>query len=96
MSISRKNAHKVSAEASKLGAKVLGGRLTKMQGRYFINQTDVTELLDSLLDKNVVFVAGAVEAYSPDKEEKTCLTCGHDYKGKECPRCARARARLRR
>ena len=94
MSIARDTARKLSTEGLKSGATVLGGQLIKESGRYIINKTDITALLESLLDQNVLLVIGAVQ-HEPKQVIKTCLTCGNDYTGFECPRCARVRSRLR-
>jgi len=95
MTISRQGAHKLATEANKSGATVLGGLLSKEDGRYLINKTDLTVLLESLVDQNVLFFVGAV---SEEQRElsRTCLTCGNEYTGDQCPRCARVRDRLRR
>ena len=95
MSVSQKDAHRVLADAAKTGAKVLGGQLSMRDGSFIINQTDVNELLESLIGQNVFLVVGSVEVDAPENELRTCLTCGRDYVGQECPRCANVRSRLR-
>jgi len=94
MTIARKAARKLSAEASKSGATVIGGQLIKEGDRYIINKIDVTALLESLLSQNVLLFVGAV-ANEAEEQTKTCLTCGDEYTGHECPRCANVRSRLR-
>ena len=94
MAISRKAARKLATEANKAGASILGGQLVKDGERYLINKIDVIALLDGLAGQNVLLFLGPVE----DEEgevTKTCLTCGEEYTGPECPRCARVRERLR-
>ncbi len=94
MTISRKDSQTLSGTAARFGATVLGGTLSKEGERYIINKTDVTELLESLVGKNVLLIAGQVtESHQP--EVKVCLTCGREYTEDECPHCARVRARLR-
>ncbi len=94
MTISRSDARALSASAARLGATVLGGRLVIEEGHFTINQTDVTQLLERLAGQNVVLVVGRVDD-AQEEEVKTCLTCGRDYTGAECPHCARVRSRLR-
>lgn len=94
MAIKRNEARRISADGARAGATVLGGRLVKEGDRYIINKTDVTDLLETLIEQNVVLVVSAVR----DEEKarvRTCLTCGDEFTGSECPRCARIRSRLR-
>ncbi len=95
MSVSQKDVYRVLADASKMGAEVLGGQLSMRSGSFVINQTDVNKLLESLSGQNVFLIVGSVEVDAPENELRTCLTCGRDYVGQECPRCANVRARLR-
>ncbi len=94
MPIDRDTARKFSAEGAKSGATILGGQLIKENGQYIINKTNIMALLEDLLDQNVLLVIGLVENETKELI-KTCLTCGDDYTGPECPRCARIRSRLR-
>ena len=94
MPIDRDTARKFSAEGAKSGATVLGGQLIKENGHYIINKINITTVLEELLDQNVLLVIGVVENETKELI-KTCLTCGDDYTGLECPRCARIRSRLR-
>jgi len=94
MTISRNAARKLSSEANKAGATILGGQLIKEGDRYIINKTDLISLLNALEGENVLFLVGAVDQ-EPETLQRTCLTCGEDYTGSECPRCARVRSRLR-
>ncbi len=95
MSISQRDSRTLSGTASRMGAKVVGGKLTQQNGQFFVNQTNVTELLESLLDENILLLAGKINA-EKIVEVKTCLTCGREYTESECPHCARVRSRLRR
>lgn len=95
MSISRNDSRNLSALASRAGATVLGGQLSRVEGRFFINKMDVTALLEAQVGRNVVLIVEAVTE-EPEAPNKTCLTCGRDYVGTECPHCANARGRLRR
>jgi hypothetical protein len=95
MTISRNAARKLSSEASKAGATILGGQLIKEGDRYVINKTDLITLLDALEGQNVLVLVGEVDQET-EALKRTCLTCGADYTGSECPRCARVRSRLRR
>ena len=94
MTIARRDSHRLSAEGAKAGAKVLGGRLTKEGDRYIINKVDVTALLEEMIDENVIVVLGAVNLEEKERV-RTCITCGEEYTGSECTRCARIRNRLR-
>ncbi|HHJ07226.1 MAG TPA: hypothetical protein ENK24_06975 [Anaerolineae bacterium] len=94
MTISRNNARSLSAAAARVGATILGGRLTLEDEHFIINKTDVTALLEKLAGQNVILVVTGVD--NPQTERtKTCLTCGREYTGSECPHCARVRSRLR-
>lgn len=95
MPVSRKDAHKLSGEALRMGATVMGGQLRLEDGAYIINKSNLSELLEQLEGQNVLLVIGEVKNVLPDKQSRTCLTCGREYQGKECPRCANARYRLR-
>ncbi len=95
MSISRNDSRNLAALASRVGAATQGGQLSRAEGRFLINKTDVTALLEALVGKNVIFIVEAV-IEEPESPDKTCLTCGRDYMGTECPHCANARGRLRR
>jgi hypothetical protein len=94
MTIDHKAARKLSVEANKAGAAVLGGQLVREGNRYMINKTDVTALLETLLGQNVLLFVDEVEQFSGN-ETRTCISCGDEYSGAECPRCARVRERLR-
>lgn len=95
MTISRKDSQTLSGTAARMGATVLGGTLTVEDGRYIINKTDVTALLESLVGEHVLLLMEKVDL-NQKEEVKTCLTCGREYTDSECPYCANARARLRR
>lgn len=95
MSVSRREARTLSTEAVRVGAKVLGGRLEQDGDSFVINQTNLTALLEQLQGRDIVLIVSAVTADDPSRESKICLTCGHEYTGHECPRCANARSRLR-
>lgn len=95
MTISRKDSQTLSGTAARTGATVLGGTLTKEGDHYFINKTDVTALLETLVGEQVVFIAADVCEKRVAQETKTCLTCGRDYTESACPHCANVRARLR-
>ncbi len=94
MTITRNGSHTLSATASRVGATVLGGQLIKEDNQYFINKTNVTRLLEQLLQQNVLLIIEEVSE-EKQKEVRVCLTCGREYTGAECPHCARVRARLR-
>ena len=94
MTIARNVARKLAADAAKAGVDVLGGTLVKEGERYLINKMDVTSLLEALLDQNVLLFISPVEDETKELA-RTCLTCGNQYTGLECPRCAQVRGRLR-
>lgn len=95
MSISQRDSRTLSGTSSRMGASVSGGKLTRQNGQFFINKTNVTALLESLLNENVLLVAGKINE-EKTVEVRTCLTCGREYTESECPHCARVWARLRR
>jgi len=94
MTISRSDARNLSSNATRTGAIVLGGQLVQEGEHFFVNKTDVTELLENLAGQNVVIIITSVED-QPEERIKNCLTCGREYTGPECPHCARVRSRLR-
>jgi len=94
MSISRSNARSLSAEASKRGAIILGGQLLQDDGRFVINKTDVLDTLERYAGKNVILIMAEVSEDDTERT-RTCLTCGREYSGTDCPHCARVRSRLR-
>jgi hypothetical protein len=95
MAIDRRDARNLSADGAKIGAIVLGGRLIKEGDHYLINKTDVTALLEELIDQNVILVFGQVAEQDLRSLVHSCLTCGREYTGSECPHCANVRSRLR-
>jgi hypothetical protein len=95
MAIDRRDARNLSADGAKVGAIVLGGRLVKEGDRYVINKTDITALLDELVEQNIVLVFGQVAEQDKNSIVHTCLTCGREYTSSECPHCANVRSRLR-
>ena len=94
MTISRNDARSLSSTAARVGASILGGRLTLEEDNFIINKTDVTKLLENLTGQNVILVVASV-ADMQKEQTKTCLTCGRKYTGLECSHCARVRSRLR-
>ena len=94
MAMNRKIARKLAAEAAKSEVAVLGGQLVTDGSRYVINKTDINALLDALSGQNVLLIIGPV-ADDETKVIKTCMTCGEEYSGDNCPRCANVWDRLR-
>ncbi len=94
MTIARSTARKLSVDAAKSGAAAVRGRLLKDGNRYILNQTDVTALLEELVDQNILLLIGVIDD-EMEEHVRTCLTCGREYTGSECPHCARVRSRLR-
>ncbi|MFQ5577556.1 MAG: hypothetical protein ACE5G8_11285 [Anaerolineae bacterium] len=94
MKISYNDARNLSAAAARVGALVIGGQVSEEGGHFVVNQTDVTQLLKKMAQKNVVLIISQVEE-EVEEVTKTCLTCGRDYTGSECPHCAHVRSRLR-
>lgn len=94
MGISQRDSRTLSGTASRMGANVNGGKLTQQDGQFFVNKTNITALLESLVDENVLVMVGQINE-EKIVEVKTCLTCGREYTESECPHCARVRSRLR-
>lgn len=96
MAISRTEARELAKNGMEMGAKVLRGRLTVGPDGILIDNTDVaTWLAQQEEGAEFILVAAPIGKSAVENEIKTCYTCGRDYTGEVCPRCARARARLR-
>jgi len=77
------------------GAVALRGRLAlDDDGQFTVGDRSLSELLRQHEGSELVVILAQVDA-SPHLHTRQCGTCGHDYEGDECPRCASARARLR-
>jgi hypothetical protein len=95
MTVSKANALRLASNAADLGAVTLSGLLSQGEdGQYFVGDRSLSDWLERNVDQEVVVVLASVEADS-NGLRRTCGVCGRDFKGTECPHCARARRRLR-
>ena len=94
MPINKSDARRLAKEGLEVGAKVLRGVLTDGPDGPTINDKRVLDWLAEHTESEIVLIAAPIDR-GLSKGIKTCYTCGRDYEGNTCPRCARARARLR-
>ena len=94
MSVTKSDARRLAKEGLEVGARVLRGVLSDGPTGFTINDKSVLEWLAQHTDSEIVLIAAPIDR-ELTKTIKTCYTCGRDYEGRECPRCARARSRLR-
>lgn len=95
MSISKSNARRLAMNSIEMGAHVLRGLLTVGPDGMMIDGTDIDEWLALHANQELILIVAQVGPVEVSDQVKTCYTCGRDYKGDTCPRCAEARARLR-
>ena len=95
MAISKSEARRLAQESMELGARVLRGELVIGPNEAEINGKKLTEWLKEYEGQEMILVAAPVGAIAIESQIKSCYTCGRDYTGTTCPRCAEARARLR-
>lgn len=94
MSVTKSDARRLAKEGLEVGARVLRGVLSDGPGGPTINDKKVLEWLAQHTDSEIVLIVAPIDR-DLTSGSKSCYTCGRDYEGKECPRCAQARARLR-
>jgi hypothetical protein len=95
MPVSRSDARRLATEAMNMGASVWRGTVALNDTEIVVGDKSIREWLARLEGQEVVLVVGRVALLSEEPEPVTCRTCGTDYIGVECPRCADVRSRLR-
>lgn len=95
MSYRKASIRELAADAYELNSGVIEGHLRRgPDGSWTIHDVRLDEWLASYNGREVVLIVAPLEDNQPI-EAKTCLTCGTEYMGAECPRCREARIRLR-
>lgn len=86
----------LASAAYELDSGVTEGRLHRGadNGHWMVDDQAVDEWLAEYEDREIVLIAVPLESDRP-MPLKLCRTCGTEYRGTECPRCRRARIRLR-
>ena len=92
----RASVRELASAAYELNSGVIEGRLHRSaeNGRWMVDDTELNALLTRYEDQQVVLIVASLEDDRPIPL-KTCRTCGTEYRGIECPRCRKARIRLR-
>ncbi len=87
--------HKLATAAYEMNLQVMNGVVAKGEnGRWLVGSHDLIEWLNQHDGEEVVFVLGSLADERPLRN-RTCRTCGRDYKDLECPHCRANRIRLR-
>lgn len=86
----------LASAAYELDSEVAEGRLSRSteNGHWMVGSDALNELLTKYEGEEIVLIATPVDHGRP-MPLKTCRTCGTEYRGTACPRCRRARVRLR-
>lgn len=86
----------LAAAAYELDSSVIEGDLHRDpdSGEWMIGQTRLDSWLARYDNEKVVIIAVSLEDDRP-MPTRVCRTCGTEYQGPHCPRCRRARIRLR-
>jgi hypothetical protein len=87
--------YKLAAAAQEVELEVMSGiaRLDE-NGRWLIGDHELLTWLSTHEGEELVLVMGSLADERP-LEERTCRTCGRDYRDLECPTCRANRIRLR-
>ena len=95
MAISKSDARRLAMNSIEMGAHVLRGVLTVGPDGVKVDGANIAEWLAEYADSELILIAAPVGPIAIESQVKTCYTCGREYTGETCPRCAEARARLR-
>ncbi len=92
----RASVRELASAAYELNSGVVEGRLYRNaeNGQWMVDDTALNEWLIRYEDQNIVLIIASLQDDRPIPL-KTCRTCGTEYRGIECPRCRKARIRLR-
>ena len=96
MSATRRAAiYKLASAAQGADLNVMSGILNRDDdGQWTVGDQDLSAWLTAHEGEELVLVLGLAEDDRP-MEERTCRTCGRDYRDLECPHCRANRIRLR-
>ncbi len=96
MALTKPNALRLASHAMNEGALALRGQLLQNEGgQYNVGDRNLSEWLAGAEGNEVIIILASVDTTAYTRLQQ-CGVCGRDYEGEECPRCATARARLRR
>lgn len=85
----------LASAAFELDLGVIKGRLRRDEdGRWFVEDAALDDELGQYEGHEVVMIVASFDDERP-VALRICRTCGTEYRGLECPRCRRARKRLR-
>jgi hypothetical protein len=85
----------LASAAFELDLSVLRGQLRRDEdGRWVVENAALDDELESYVGHEVVVIVASFDDERP-VPLRVCRTCGTEYRGLECPRCRRARTRLR-
>lgn len=90
------NVRELTSAAYELDSGVIEGQLHRSteDGRWMLDDVKLNEWLAKYTGQEIVLIVASLEDERP-VPPKTCRTCGTEYTEIECPRCRRARIRLR-
>ena len=86
----------LASAAYELDLGILEGRLHRSteDGRWMAGGAELNEWLGKYEGQEVILIVASLEDERP-VSPKICRTCGTEYVGIYCPRCRKARIRLR-
>lgn len=86
----------LAAAAYELDSGVVEGDLHRDRetGEWMVGDTQLNAWLARYDEEEIVLIAISLDDERP-MPTKVCRTCGTEYRGTHCPRCRRARMRLR-
>jgi hypothetical protein len=86
----------LSTAAYELESGVVEGLLRRDpgSGAWMVGERRLDEWLDRYDNQEIVLIVASLDDDRP-MPLKVCRTCGTEYRSFECPRCRRARTRLR-
>jgi hypothetical protein len=86
----------LSTAAYELGSGIVKGRLHRDlgTGAWMVGEKRLDRWLDTYDNQEIVLIVASFDDERP-LPIKVCRTCGTEYRSFDCPRCRRARIRLR-
>lgn len=92
----RASIRELSTAAYELESGVVEGRLHRdpESGAWMVGERQLDAWLERYDNQEIVLIVASLDDDRP-MPLKVCRTCGTEYRGVECPRCRRARIRLR-
>jgi len=92
----RASIRELASAAYELDLGVVEGRLHRSteDGRWMVDDAELGKWLTRYKGQEMILILASLEDNRP-VPSKVCRTCGTEYMGVECPRCRKARVRLR-